>query len=129
MTRPPRLPDSDDQTVTHALDQSPVHEARARGKPFVLEQIEGPGAPRRYLLELDEVVIGRAREANIPVASKSISRQHCALRRRGPEFECVDLGSANGVFLNGVKAHSVVLRDGDTLRVGDAAFVYHEGLA
>jgi pSer/pThr/pTyr-binding forkhead associated (FHA) protein len=38
----------------------------------------------------------------------------------------VDNDSRNGVFLNGVKVHSAVLRDGDVIQVADSVFVYHE---
>jgi hypothetical protein len=30
------------------------------------------------------------------------------------------------VYLNGVRAHSAVLHDGDTLQIGDVVFVFHE---
>jgi pSer/pThr/pTyr-binding forkhead associated (FHA) protein len=37
-----------------------------------------------------------------------------------------DNDSENGVFLNGVKIHSAVLRDGDVIQMADNVFVYHE---
>lgn len=96
-------------------------------KPFILEQIGGPGAPRQFELELEETLVGRSLSAHIAIDSSLISRQHMALRRTGPEYSCVDLGSANGMFLNGVRAHSAVLRQGDTIQIGDVIFVFHEG--
>ena len=96
-------------------------------KPFVLEQIGGPGAPREFELELDELVVGRSLSAHISIDSGLISRQHMSLKRFGVEFTCADLGSANGMFLNGVRAHSAVLRQGDTIQIGDVIFVFHEG--
>jgi pSer/pThr/pTyr-binding forkhead associated (FHA) protein len=100
---------------------------RAAKKPFVLQQLQGPGAPREFFLQLDEVVIGRSLQATISVDGGGVSRQHLALRRNGPEYTATDLDSANGVFLNGVKTHSAVLREGDVLQIGDVVFVYHEG--
>ena len=38
-----------------------------------------------------------------------------------------DNDSHNGVFLNGVKVYSAVLRDGDVIQVADSIFVYSEG--
>ena len=104
----------------------PASLRRAR-KPFLLEQIGGPGAPREFVLELPEVIIGRSLQANISIDGNGISRQHAAVRRAGPEYSFLDLNSANGVYLNGVKTHSAVLRQGDTLQLGDAVFVFHEG--
>jgi pSer/pThr/pTyr-binding forkhead associated (FHA) protein len=96
-------------------------------KPFVLEQLQGPGAPREFVLDLDEIVVGRSLQATISVESGSISRQHFSLKRKGAEFTCTDLNSSNGVYLNSVKTHSAVLREGDVLQIGDVVFVYHEG--
>jgi len=98
----------------------------ARKKAPVLEQVQGPGAPRSFPLAIDETVIGRGHQANITIESSRLSRRHMAVRRAGPEMSCVDLNSANGVYLNGVRAHSAVLHDGDTLQIGDVVFVFHE---
>jgi adenylate cyclase len=96
-------------------------------KPFVLEQIAGPGAPREHVLELPEIIVGRSLQANISIDGNGISRQHVAIRRTGPEYAFTDLNSANGVYLNSVKTHSAVLRQGDLLQLGDTIFVFHEG--
>ena len=96
-------------------------------KPFLLEQVAGPGAPREFTLELDETILGRSLQATISIESAGISRQHAAVRRSGPEFSVTDLNSANGIYLNGVKTHSAILREGDTLQIGDVVFVFHEG--
>jgi pSer/pThr/pTyr-binding forkhead associated (FHA) protein len=100
---------------------------RAHKKPFILAQVEGPGAPRDFVLQLDEMVVGRSLQANISVEGGGISRQHFKLRKSGPEYTATDLDSANGTFLNGVKTHSAVLREGDVLQIGELIFVYHEG--
>ena len=56
-----------------------------------------------------------------------ISRKHVVITKNGAEFRCRDLDSANGLYLNGVKAHSAVLHDGDAIQIGDVVFVFHEG--
>jgi PAS domain S-box-containing protein len=81
--------------------------------------------PRRELLgaffELAStpIVIGRSRDAAVHLDDAGISRHHVRLER-GPAGELValDLSSTNGTFLNGVRIHSAVLAEGDTLRVG-----------
>ena len=87
----------------------------------------GPGAPREFALEFDETVLGRSLSATISIESSGISRQHAVIKRSGPEFSVTDLNSANGIYLNGVKTHSAVLRQGDTLQLGEVIFVFHEG--
>ena len=96
-------------------------------KPFVLQQLEGPLAPRSFVLDLEELVIGRSTQAHISIDSSMLSRRHLILRKLGGEYRAEDLGSSNGVYLNGVKVHSAVLREGDTLQIGDVVLVFHEG--
>lgn len=121
----PRPTDEDEPTVVG--DVPVVPSVRRQRTPFVLQQIEGPGAPRDYVLDLDEIVIGRSNQAHIAIDSSMISRRHMVLSRSGPEYTVSDLDSSNGVFLNGIKAHSAVLREGDTLQIGDVVLVYREG--
>lgn len=111
---------------TLASDISIVAGVSARKKPPMLEQVRGPGAPRSFQLAIDETVIGRGQQANITIESALLSRRHMTVRRAGPELSYVDLDSANGVYLNGVRAHAAILHDGDTLQIGDVVFVFHE---
>ena len=91
-----------------------------------LEQIEGEGATAQIPLDKDEMVIGRAPDAQVRLASKKASRQHAFFRSRGADYVMVDNDSHNGILLNGIKVHSAVLRDGDVIHVADSVFVYRE---
>ena len=97
-----------------------------RSRPPLLEQIDGEGAPRNFKLLQDELIIGRAEEAVVRLLSARSSRHHAFLKRRGDEYVIRDNDSRNGVFLNGLKVHSAVLRDGDILQIADSVFAYHE---
>lgn len=120
---------------TNTTESTGIHSPQLRnlGKkespaiPPWLEQIEGPGAPKRILLDKEKLLIGRSKSADLCVDSTNVSRNHVLLRRQGDEFTCQDLGSRNGIFLNGVKIHSAVLREGDCLQLGDTEFIFHEG--
>jgi len=92
-----------------------------------LEQFDGEGAPRRILLESAALVIGRADNAGVRLVSQKASRQHATLGLRGTDFVIRDNDSHNGIFLNGVKIHSAILRDGDVIQIADCAFVFREG--
>jgi pSer/pThr/pTyr-binding forkhead associated (FHA) protein len=97
-------------------------------QPSSLEMITGPGAPKTYELFHDEVVVGRAIDADIPINSTDLSRKHIALKRSANgQHTVVDLGSRNGVYLNGVKVHAALLHDGDNLQLGTVVFIFHEG--
>ncbi len=119
-------PWEDQPTTVQAVPVPTAVRVRPK-KPFALEQVAGPGAPREHLLESDEIIVGRSMQATISIDGNGISRTHVAIRKAGAEYTFVDLNSANGVYLNGIKTHSAVLREGDMLQLGDAVFVFHEG--
>jgi len=105
----------------------PVVMVQKKTKPFCLRQLKGPGAPRELPLELDEVVIGRAQEAQLMLDSGAVSRLHARLVRSGSTYRVEDLESANGVFVNGERTPRAELADGDSLQIGDAVFIYQQG--
>jgi pSer/pThr/pTyr-binding forkhead associated (FHA) protein len=93
----------------------------------ILEQVRGPGAPRRIELGAHSTVLGRDSSADVVVESAAISRRHVHVAPRDGEYRFEDLGSSNGVLLNRVRTHAAVLRHGDVLQIGEAVFLYHEG--
>lgn len=96
-------------------------------RPHYLEQTEGAERARKITLDQDLLVFGRAEEADVRLPSQRASRQHAFLRRRGLDYVVQDNDSRNGVFLNGVKVHSAVLREGDILQIASSVFIYREG--
>jgi DNA-binding response OmpR family regulator len=71
--------------------------------------------------------MGRAVENEIVILDKRLSREHAVIRREGRRVFVEDLGSTNGTYLNGERLqHSVQLRDGDQIRVGDVGFTFHD---
>jgi len=100
---------------------------RERGpRRHSLEQIEGDGSSAQVALEQEETIIGRGSDTQIRLASKRASRQHAILRVRGTDCLLLDNDSNNGVYLNGIKVYSAILREGDVIQVADSVFVYHE---
>ena len=71
--------------------------------------------------------MGRAVENEIVILDKRSSREHAVIRREGRRVLLEDLGSTNGTYLNGERLQQAVqLRDGDQIKVGDVAFVFHD---
>jgi len=69
-------------------------------------------------LATEETRIGRAIDRNEVVLNDGqVSRQHAILRRAGNAFMLVDLGSANGVFFDGVRVNERMLKDGDSFTI------------
>jgi Protein of unknown function (DUF3662)/Inner membrane component of T3SS, cytoplasmic domain len=64
------------------------------------------------------IVIGRSRDCDIQLADANVSRRHAELRQEGASYWIVDLGSTNGVEVNGKRVKRAKLRSGDTITVG-----------
>lgn len=80
---------------------------------------------RRYVLEGPIAVLGRSRECDCTFRDPNISRRHAELRR-GPtgDWQVVDLGSTNGVKVNGRRVESSRLSPGDEVILGTTRFVF-----
>jgi pSer/pThr/pTyr-binding forkhead associated (FHA) protein len=96
-------------------------------RAHILTQTEGPGGALRFVLEDDQVTIGRSASSDIVLDNDNVSRAHARLSRIDDEYTIEDLDSRNGILLNGLAVHAAVLRDGDEVHVGDFVFTYHEG--
>ena len=79
------------------------------------------------MLDADSLVLGRGDKATLLLDSEEVSRAHAKLTRNDGEYTVEDLGSRNGILLNGLRVHSAVLRDGDELQLGDVVLTYREG--
>ncbi len=92
-------------------------------EPLRLRQVAGPGKGRSFrVLPLQEAIIGREKIAPICLDEGKVSRQHAKIEYKKTYPEVVDLGSANGTFVNGNRVDKAYLRDGDTLQVGTCSF-------
>jgi len=71
------------------------------------------------------VVIGRSRDCDIQLADANVSRRHAELRQEGATYWIVDLGSTNGIEVNGKRVKRAKLNSGDTITMGstDITFV------
>jgi pSer/pThr/pTyr-binding forkhead associated (FHA) protein len=117
----------DDATSTASKSRTTMKAMKKVTKPFLLEQVEGPGGRREFVLDQDVMTVGRLPESEVRLDSNEVSRKHMLLKKIGDEYACTDMESHNGVFLNGVKIHSATLREGDTIQIGDVILIYHEG--
>jgi hypothetical protein len=80
---------------------------------------------RRYVLDGPTAVIGRSREADCVFDDQNISRRHAELRRNGSgDWTISDLGSTNGVKVNGRRVETARLSPGDEVMLGTIAFTF-----
>ncbi len=80
----------------------------------------------RLLLPNQTIRLGRAAENDIVIDDPKISRSHAELEWNGTGFSLLDLGSANGTFVNGQRLVKTpyLLRDGDEIRLGKLLMYY-----
>ncbi|HVR20902.1 MAG TPA: FHA domain-containing protein [Polyangiaceae bacterium] len=82
--------------------------------------IAGPGQGQEFVLNGQRAVIGRGEECEIAINHPSVSRVHAEIRPIGDgRYEIVDLGSANGVRVNGVELPNSLLDARDVIELGD----------
>lgn len=72
-----------------------------------------------------EVLIGRSRKATFVIEDECISREHARIRRDLAGVHIIDLGSRNGVLINGVQVQGTLkLGSGDEVRLGTTRLKY-----
>ena len=78
---------------------------------------------RRYVLDGPSAVLGRSDDAACVLRDPNVSRRHAELRQDASgQWEIVDLGSTNGVKVNGRRVTDAPLREGDQVTVGTTTF-------
>ena len=91
---------------------------------IVVEQGKDSGAET---LVVDALIVGRDLTCGIVLHDQQSSRQHCRFEMRGDKLFVKDLGSRNGILVNGVRADDVELKNGDKVTVGGSVLRVAEG--
>lgn len=89
---------------------------------IVMTSPPAPGA--EFALGRPVTRIGRAEELDVWINHRSISREHAEITNDGGTIRIKDLGSANGVRVNGRDVQQGELRPGDTIELGQVRFRY-----
>ena len=86
--------------------------------------LQGPDKGRTLKTQDDVVLIGRGSD-QVPLTDQTISRRHAELRVENGTWMLVDLNSANGTYVNGVRIEKPLrLKHGDQIRLGSTLLVY-----
>jgi hypothetical protein len=89
-----------------------------------LEFILGPMANQTLPLTDELTTIGSVAGTTVVLADPAVSRKHACIRRVDGNYELADLGSTNGVYVNGHKVPKKMLDSGDIIRVGNTEAVF-----
>ena len=87
---------------------------------------EEAGSGRKVTLEEGPVGIGRAADNVVTLKDFSVSRHHARLELRDGKWWIVDLGSTNGVKVNGTYVQEAPLAHGDTIHIGNFQLTFRE---
>jgi predicted component of type VI protein secretion system len=71
------------------------------------------------LLDKPILLLGRHPECDIQIDSRKISRRHCCIAQVGDHLVVRDLGSTNGIRINGIRIVEGHLNAGDELTIGN----------
>lgn len=119
-------------TVPPIPPAAPVPVSSVASAPFAgaylqLATVVGQ-TPQRFPLTAAAVTIGRDPTCTIPVADglAAVSRRHAQIERDGDDYILTDLGSENGVFVNGARIGRNLLRDGAVISLAQVvSFTFH----
>src|SRR5437879_6163011 len=85
---------------------------------LIIEDDEGRKTVVPFVRE--EITIGRQEGNTIRLTERNVSRRHARLVRNNGSVLVEDLGSYNGIRINGEKiAGQVPINDGDLIQIGD----------
>jgi FHA domain-containing protein/type III secretion system (T3SS) inner membrane Yop/YscD-like protein len=104
---------SPDREAARPLDPEPL-----RGQALLVS--EG----RRNALHGDRAMVGRSRECDVVVSDPNVSRRHIELRRGERGWAAIDLGSTNGMKVNGRRVSHAELEPGDRITIGVTELVF-----
>ncbi len=91
--------------------------------------IKGADEGKQFDLTGDLVTVGRDASSQIRLHDTEISRRHAEFRKADGGYRVLDIGSANGTFVNTQPVRDVLLRTGDHVQIGQTVAVYSDNHA
>jgi len=94
------------------------------GIPIRFQMFHGETLLGTKEYDQDIIKIGRLATAHLKLDDQKVSRIHAVVEvTSGRDVSIIDMGSAEGTYVNGEKVNKVRLKDGDTVLVGDTRLV------
>src|SRR5438309_11768207 len=83
--------------------------------PQLVALTDGPN----ILLDKPILLLGRHQECDIQLGSRKVSRRHCCIAQVSDYLVIRDLGSTNGIRINGDRVSEGRLQPGDEVTIGN----------
>ncbi|WP_210585408.1 DUF3662 and FHA domain-containing protein [Streptomyces sp. GESEQ-35] len=101
--------------------QRPAAPAAGGGRTRHWIEINGT----RHQISRATLVMGRSTDADVRIDDPGVSRRHCEIRTGTPST-IQDLGSTNGIVVDGQHTTRATLRDGSRIVVGNTTIIYRQ---
>ncbi|MGH9640671.1 MAG: sigma 54-interacting transcriptional regulator, partial [Bryobacteraceae bacterium] len=89
--------------------------------------VNGPLAGTRYALGAEELLIGRAPNANVVFSEPEVGWRHCQIKRQGGRFTIIDQRTSLGTYINGMRSAERWLQDRDQIGIGKTILMFRLG--
>ncbi|MBI5366743.1 MAG: FHA domain-containing protein, partial [Planctomycetes bacterium] len=93
--------------------------------PNPLLRIRDKNGERVFPLRSGPITIGRSRTNRVQVEAEGVSRTHCRLEEVDGRWRLIDMGSHNGIRVNGISVSEKWLTGEDAIEVGRALLSFH----
>ncbi|OIJ91912.1 FhaA domain-containing protein [Streptomyces colonosanans] len=117
----PSTPPPGGRPGTAPYGQRPPAAPTAGGRMRYWVEINGT----RHQISRPTLVLGRSTDADVRIDDPGVSRRHCEIRTGTPST-IQDLGSTNGIVVDGQHTTRATLRDGSRIVVGSTTIIYRQ---
>lgn len=107
-----------------AVEEPPGTTASIESIKYMLTGTKAPVQGKTFQLAQPKYIIGRTNNNDIAIDESSVSSRHAELVNENGVWHVNDLGSLNGVYINGDKVNKGKLQSGDKLWIGRVEFEF-----
>jgi len=79
---------------------------------------------RRRVLDKNRAVLGRSRDVDVQIEDPNVSRRHAEVVQQGSTWWVIDLGSTNGVEVDGSRVQRARLDEGTSFVIGETTVTF-----
>jgi len=117
---------NDEESSTGRLRQLPRIVSNASERTYLTKiEVQSDGETlSEYFFGADRVIVGRARDNEIYIKSKYVSRHHAQIISDDSGCTIEDLNSTNGIYVADRRVKKYRLKDGDKINLGIHQLIY-----
>jgi len=118
---PPTLLDDDDEDEDMAAEKTAIIDLASlsgQSADARMTIMDGKDEGKSIEITRDETFAGRSLDNDFVISDISVSRKHFKIKREGDHYLAQDMGSGNGIRVNGSKSPSEVLYHNDVIIAG-----------